>query len=160
MEVGEERAGAAEFVAGVDEDIGLAGEIAGAPGGLDGARAGCADGYYAARGADLRGFLGCDVVALGVEVRVFDALGVQRLEGAQADVQRDVGDVGAGAALVEDLRREVQAGGGGGDGAALAGEDGLVALAVGGAVAALDVGRQRDVAGDVQFLPEVARLRR
>ena len=40
------------------------------------------------------------------------------------------------AACVQDLRREVQAGGGRGHGASLAREDGLVALAVGGLVAA------------------------
>jgi hypothetical protein len=48
----------------------------------------------------------------------------------------------------EDLRREVQAGGGGGDGAFLltGGKDGLVALAVAGAVVAAHVMREGEVA--------------
>ncbi len=45
--------------------------------------------------ADARGVLLRDAVALRVQARVFHAFGMERLEGAQADVQRDVGDGGA-----------------------------------------------------------------
>jgi len=49
----------------------------------------------------------------------------------------------------------VQACGGRGDGAAFAGEDRLIALAVGGSIVAADVGRQRDVADTVERGEEV-----
>jgi hypothetical protein len=66
-------------------------------------------------------------------------------------VQREAGNFDAARGeRVEDLRSEVQAGGGRGDGAAFAGEDRLVALAVGGGIVAADVGRQRDVADAVE----------
>jgi hypothetical protein len=50
----------------------------------------------------------------------------------------------------------VEAGGGGGDGSALAGVDGLIAVAIGGGVGAGDVGRERDVADFFHASEEVA----
>ena len=84
----------------------------------------------------------------------------ERREGAEADVEGDFGDLdAAGSDCVEDSRGEVQAGGGGGDGAALGGEDGLVAVAIGRGVwhilGTLDVGRQGHVADAVQNGEEV-----
>src|SRR5579875_1053249 len=59
------------------------------------------------------GGLGGKAVVLGVQVYVLDALDADRLKGAQADVQGDSRDLdSAGANLVEDFRREVQARGG------------------------------------------------
>ncbi len=72
----------------------------------------------------------------------------QWLKGPQADMQRDLGGLNAARAdLLQDLRREVQAGGGRGDRAPrlFAGKDGLVARAVVGRVRPVDVRRQRDV---------------
>src|SRR4051812_10190845 len=51
----------------------------------------------------------------------------------------------------------MQAGGGCRYRSALAGEDGLVALTVASIVAALDVGRQRDVADSFELFVEIAR---
>ena len=66
------------------------------------------------------------------------------------------GDFGAvRLALAEDFFSEVEAGGGGGDAAAFAGEDGLVAFSVGGIIGAADVGRERDVAVGFDGLPFV-----
>ena len=77
-----------------------------------------------------------------VRVGVVDA---HRLEGAGADMQRDPGrgDAGLGQGGHEG-RREVKPGGGGGDGAVMFGEQGLIVgtvPCVGGAAA--NVGRQR-----------------
>ena len=83
-----------------------------------------------------------------MQLHFLDDVGVQGLKGAQADVQCDSRDGGAGGvAGVENFRREVEPGGGGGNGAAFACENGLVALAIGGGVGAADVRRQWDVTG-------------
>ena len=118
-----------------------------AGGGFQGADAGGADRDHAARGSDRGGGFRRDAVVLGVQLRLFDHLLVQRLKGAEAYVEGDVRLFGAGcAAAVQHLRREVKPGGRRRDGASFAGEDGLVALAVGGRIGALDVGRQGHVA--------------
>jgi hypothetical protein len=99
---------------------------------------------------------GGERIALAVQADFVNSLHTQRGEGAQADVQRDAGDFDAASGeRVEDLRSKVQACGGRGDGAAFAGEDRLVALAVGGSIVAADVGRQRDVADTVERGEEV-----
>jgi hypothetical protein len=78
---------------------------------------------------------------------LFDVLDADRLEGAESHVEGDLR--GFDATVVEagqNFRSEVEAGGGGGDGSALTGVDGLIAVAVGGGISAGDVRRKRDVA--------------
>ena len=88
---------------------------------------------------------------------ILHALGADRLKRAQADVQSDGRNFGAGlTALAQDFRREVQARGGRGHGTGMGGEDGLVALAVERLVGALDVRRQGHVADAAELLEEVA----
>ena len=106
---------------------------------------------FAESGVDGGGGFGREGVALAVEVNVFDAIHSDGRKGAEADVEGDVGDLDAAVGDgLEDFRREVQAGGGRGDRAGLAGVDGLVALAVFGSVFAVNVGRQGDVAGALE----------
>jgi hypothetical protein len=82
-----------------------------------------------------------------VQLRLFDYRFVERLKGAQADMEGDKRLFGAGlAAAGQDFGGEVESGGRRGDGTVLAGIDGLVAIAVGGRIGALDVGREGDVA--------------
>src|SRR5271169_4219488 len=78
---------------------------------------------------------------------IFQALGAHRLEGSKSDVEGDLGnfDISRADAL-QDLGREVQTRGGCSHGTSLPGVDGLITLAIGGLVCALDVGRQWDVA--------------
>ena len=72
-------------------------------------------------------------------------------------MQGDVRLLGAGlAAAVQHFRREVQPGGRRRDGASFAGEDRLVALAVGGRIGALDVGRQGHVPDALEGGVEIA----
>ena len=79
---------------------------------------------------------------------------MQGLESAEADVEGYFGANGAGGfAAFHCFIGEVQAGGGGGDAAAFAGEDGLVALGVGYIIGTADVGRERDVAVGFDGLP-------
>ncbi len=86
------------------------------------------------------------VVALAMHHVLLHALRVHRLEGPQTDVQRDLrGFDAAGAERGEHLQGEMQAGGGGGNGAARARVDRLVALAVGRLVGPRDVRGQRHV---------------
>src|ERR1700719_3817726 len=78
---------------------------------------------------------------------VGEVLGANRLEGAEADVEGHVFDLHPLCLQsVEDLRSEVEAGGGGSGGARLVGVDRLVAVAVLSLVLAMDVRRQRRVA--------------
>jgi hypothetical protein len=79
-----------------------------------------------------------------VLVEVLDRDG---LEGPEAHVQGDAGDVAAAyGEAAEDRVREVKAGRGRRDGPVVPGIDGLIAIGVVGLVLALDVGRERDVA--------------
>ena len=69
------------------------------------------------------------------------------LKCSQSYVERDFCGLDAAVAETgENLRGEVEAGGGSGYGSTLAGVDGLIAIAVGGGIVAGDVGRERDVA--------------
>ena len=104
-------------------------------------------------------------IGLGVEADVFGTLDTDRLEGAEADVQRKPCNLCAvRRELRENLRREVQAGGGRGGGAGIGGEDGLVALTVFGGVGlclvAMDVRRQRQMADALQRGVEVGDRRK
>lgn len=112
-------------------------------GAFDGAHAGGAHADDAAGGVDLCGSFRADFVVFLVELAGAQVFLGEGLEGAEADVERDFG---AGRALGENLGREVQAGGGRGGGAGVAGEDGLVALAVRGFIGTLEVGGQGHVA--------------
>ncbi len=114
-----------------------------------------ANGNYPAPAAereiDGRGGAGGDGVGLGVELVILDAIDADRLESSQADVQRDPG--GLDAALtdsVENLRGEVETGGGRGYRSPLLGIDGLIAIAIVGGIRARDVGRERDVADAIE----------
>jgi hypothetical protein len=165
VEVGEQGIGAVEIVAGEDEEAGFAVEgVDGAVfvgGGFEEAERGGADGDEAvARGAggvDAGGGLGGDVAAFGVDLVLVDVVVAERQEGAGADVQGDgfALDVVGGEAR-EEVGGEVEAGGGGGDGALVLGEDGLVVGGVGGggALGAGDVGGQGEGAGLVQGVGE------
>lgn len=78
---------------------------------------------------------------------LFDVLDADGLEGAESHVESDFCALDAAVAEAgQDLRSEVEPGGGGGDGSSFAGVDGLVAVAIGGGVGAVDVRRERDVA--------------
>ena len=94
-----------------------------------------------------------DFVALGVEDVIFDALDADRLEGAVADVQCQVGDLHAAVGERRSAAAgEMEARRWRGDRAARAREDGLIAVAVFGAVFPLDIRRQRHVADGVHRL--------
>ena len=118
---------------------------------LQRAHGGGADGHHAAAarlavGDGLLRGLG-HFVALGVHRVLGDVLGLHRLEGAGAHVQRDAGALHA--ARVERGQQglvEMQGGGRRGHRARHAREHGLVALLVVGRVGVRDVGRQRHVA--------------
>ena len=82
---------------------------------------------------------------LGMDFVIFQTLGANRLEGSESDVERDLGDFDiARADALQNFWREVQTRGRRGHGTSLPGVDGLIALAIGGLVGALDVRRQRE----------------
>ena len=166
MEVGQQGVDDAEFMAGIDEDFGLA--ATGANAGFsrllscefEGADGGGADGYYAAAGGfgvvdGVGGRFG-DFIGLAVEFMVFDVFRADGLEGSEAHVEGDFsGFDSTGLDLLENFRSEVEAGGGSGYGSAGFGVDGLIAIAIGGIVGAGDVGWERDVAEAVEAGEEV-----
>ncbi len=110
-----------------------------------------------AGGVDAGGGLGGDVAAFGVDLVLADVVMAEREEGAGADVQRDgfALDVFRGQAG-EEGGGEVEAGGGGGDGALVLGEDRLVVggVGLGGASGAGDVGGEGQGAGLVEGVGE------
>ena len=146
VEVGEQGADGFEFEAGGDEEVGFApggddfAVVAGD--GFEGAHGGGADGDSTGGALNLGGGGGGDIVLFVVHDVVFDAFGADGLEGADADVEGDEG-VGDGG---EHFGGEMQAGGGGRDGAFVGGEDGLVAFAVEGLFVALHVVGEGEVA--------------
>ncbi len=82
---------------------------------------------------------------------IFDAIGMHGLKCAEADVEGDLdGFDAAGADAVENRLREMETGGGRGDGAAGLRVDSLIAIAIGGGIGARDVGRERNVADAVE----------
>src|SRR5579863_9676335 len=137
MEVGKERRDDAELEAGRDEDVGRAGVGLDGTGrrrergGLEGADDGGADGDDAlpvlCGGVDGGSGFRADGIALGVEMDLVEAIDAERREGAEADVEGDAGIFYAfGRELCQNILREVEAGGGSGDGHGIASEDGLV----------------------------------
>jgi hypothetical protein len=153
-----------EFVAGIDEEIGFAGAGLGLTrllcGVFESADRGGADGYdaagLAARLTDLRGGFDRNRIGLGVQHVLFDLLDTNWLEGTESDVEGDFRRLDAAVAEAgKNFRSEVEAGGGCGDGSALAGVDGLVAVAIDGGIGAGDVGRERDVADCFHACEEV-----
>ncbi len=101
--------------------------------------------------ADRPGGLLADLVALALHPVLLDPLGVDRLEGADADVERHPGDLDPrGLDLPQEPFREVEPRRGGRHRSGPAGVDGLVALAVLGGVRPVDVGGKGDVPQPVQ----------
>jgi hypothetical protein len=156
MEVGEHGPDYAEIEARIDKNVSFTGagndsamrrvasdEFEGADGGgadRDDAAAGLE------RAVDLDGGGFGEEVELFVEAVILDTLRADGLEGAEPDVERDLdGFDAASLELAEDFGCEVESGGGGSDGTALAGVDGLVTVAVGGTIVAGDVGGEWDM---------------
>jgi len=170
VEVGDQRVDASEFGGRVEvergfvEDGGRRGRIVLAEEVLDGTHAGGADSEPAAALREECGLRGCgDLVELAVDLVILDLVGLDGLEGAEADMEGYVEELrsGGGEAGV-DLRGEVEAGGGCGDGDGFraVGVDGAVAFAgergeggAGGGIAG-DVGGQWDFADDVGHLDD------
>ncbi len=124
--------------------------------GLERAHDGGADGHdaAAARARRLQGArrVGGNDETLPLHAVLVHQLGGHRLEGADADVQRHRGALDSRRLEPPEQRGvEVQPGGGRGDGAGLAREHGLIALAIGGLVGAFDVRRQRHVAEPLEM---------
>lgn len=87
---------------------------------------------------------------------IFDGVGADREEGAEADVEGEVFDLdAAGFEAGEDFFGHVEAGGWGGGGSGFVGEYGLVALVVGLVGVAIHVGREGDFAELVGEIKEV-----
>ena len=82
---------------------------------------------------------------------LFDSFYTDRLKGSQPDVEGDF--CGLDAAVMkagQNLRSEVEAGGGRGYRSTRMGVDGLIAFAIAGGIRARDVGRERDVADAIE----------
>src|ERR1700727_1257257 len=123
MEIGQHGADEAEFVAGVDEEIRVAGagsdfSVGLLSGKFQGADCGGSHGYDAAGGAEglgnfCRRFCG-DRVKIGVKFVVFDYFGANGLESSEAHVEGDLGGFDAASFYSrENFRGEVESGGGG-----------------------------------------------
>ena len=164
VKVGEEVVDNLKFEAGVDEDVGLTGEIVdrgswiveniGVSLGdvLESAGDGGANGKDAVVGGfglcDCLDSGGGDVKPFGVHVMGFDVVFADRLESAQADVEGKINDFDAfGLDLVNELLGDVERGSGGGDRAFLGGEDGLVTNGVFWSGGAFDIWGQGNLAG-------------
>jgi hypothetical protein len=161
VEVGEEAVGCPKAIAGGDEDGGVAFERVDPAGLVRGAfeqpkgRGADRDDPAAggARGVEAFGGSRRDAAPFLVHDMVVRVVGLDRKKGAGADMERQRFPKDAG--LVERLdqaRREMERGGGRGDGAFARGEHGLVIkkVAVVGAAPAGDVGRQRHPAGALE----------
>ena len=159
MEVRNQAVDGFQLDAGIDEDAGIPAarhDLAVlSPDRFQRAAARCAHGNDAvARGAglvdELRRFL-ADGVPLAVHLVVLNGFLIHGTEGAQADMQRDLGNVDtAGADRIHQLRGKVQARGGRGSAAQFLGVDGLVLALI--LELLRDVGRQRHLAELVQLL--------
>ena len=85
---------------------------------------------------------------------LFDSFYTDRLKGSQSDVEGDFCSLDAAVMKAgQNLRSEVEAGSRGGDRTALAGVDGLVAIAIRRGIGAGDVGWERHVA-DLFYVDE------
>ena len=94
------------------------------------------------------------LVMLRLDAMIFHAIDANGLERSVADMQRHGGALdAAGRQRVEQLRRKVQAGGGRRNRASRSRVDGLIAIAIGGHIRALDVRRQRNVTDRIDRLP-------
>lgn len=156
VEVGEQCADDLKFVSGIDKQVGFAGTRADYPLSLLCGVFECADRrrpdcYQAAILAPCPVDLFCgfrgDRIAFRMQFVLFDFFYANRLKGSQPDVECDFG--GFDFALAEahqNLRSEMKTGGGSGDRSALAGIDGLIAVAVGGGILAGNIGWEGDVA--------------
>jgi len=103
---------------------------------------------------------GADGAAFMVKADLAHTLDAERSECAEADMEGDASIFYSfGGELCKKILREVQARSGGRDGTALAGKDGLIAVAVGAGVVTTDVGRQRHVSDRVEDREEVANRR-
>ena len=156
----------AEVESGIDEDVGLAGlggdaAVGGlSRGELESTDRGSADGDDATAGVagalDFFGGLGRDGIPLAMDFVFLHNFDADGLKGAEPDVEGDFGGFdAAGADTVENLGSEVQSRGGRGDRADWLGIDGLVSLAIGGRVGAIDVGRKRDVPDAFDYGEEI-----
>lgn len=152
MKIGEHRAGGAKLKTGIDEQAGFSAHLPQTPfahGAFDRAHAGGAHRHQAPRRRHARGILLRNSVTLAVQPVSLQWLGLremQRLESAEADMQRHEGDFRAArAACVQHLGRKMQTGGGRGRRTLLAREHGLIPLPIGRLIPPLDVGRQRDM---------------
>ena len=158
MEVRQQGPDERERSVAVDEQLGAAGERTRGGRGLERPHRRGADGHDA-RGALARGHGRLrHGVPLAVHVVVLDLIRCDRAEGAQPDVELHGPDLGAGGAhRVQELRREVQAGGGGRHGRGPVGIGRLIALGVG--QRRRDVGRQGDRAVALEHRQDVDTVR-
>lgn len=160
MEVGDERIDSAECARRINKDAGLGEKRLRERCGVafekifDRAHACSAHGNTATGRRKERGLRGGGHLIHFAVDRVFlHRVGHDRFEGAEADVKRDIGGANAVCAeFVEQLRREMESGGGRGhrDLTIAIGVNGLVALEIlrtpRGGILSLDVGRQRHFA--------------
>jgi hypothetical protein len=128
--------------------------------GFEGADYRSADGYnattFACGGVDGGDCVVSEGLALAVEADVFKAVDAERGKRAEADVEREAGDLNSlRGECVQYCGSEVEACGGRGDRALLLREDGLIALAIFNAIVATDVGRQGHVTDAVEDVEEV-----
>ena len=136
MEIGQETVDSFEWVRGINIGGGGAGVGAEVGGGFEDAGGGGADGDDTAGGGDFILEARADLVFFLVHGVIAKIGGFDRAKSAKTHVEGDesVGESG------EELRGEVEAGGGGGDGAGDFGVGGLVGGDVGGAEIGLAVG--------------------
>jgi len=96
-------------------------------------------------------------VRLRVDFVIFDAFDADRLKSSQTNVKGDLDSFDAALAnAVEDLRREMKSRSGRGDGAAMSGVDGLIAIEVAGRIRARDVWRKGHVPDAIEDGIEIA----
>ena len=96
-------------------------------------------------------------VRLGVDLVIFDAFDADRLKSSQTNVKGDLDSFDTALAdAVEDFRCEMKSSSGRGDGAALPGVDGLIAIKVAGRIRARDVWRKGHVADAIEDGVEIA----
>ena len=171
VEIRQQRAHDPKSEAGIDEEVGFAllgsnAAIAGLGYGvLKRAYRGCADRDNSAalleRTVDCGGCVPGNGIALFVKAVILDALDADGLKRTEAHVQCDFGDFDAALLkAAQDFGREVEAGSGRGNRTALAGVDGLVALAIPLAVFAGNVRWQGHVAKSFYDFEKIVQRRK